>query len=85
LQEGLNPPSWNMLHFHGSYLGLVVKTGLVTGIISLTVSFCFTFLQLFSTIYSVCAAKLDSGFFKLKRATMDRADLPCNYISYLLD
>ncbi|KAK6122348.1 hypothetical protein DH2020_043968 [Rehmannia glutinosa] len=22
LQEGLNPPSWNMLHFHGSYLGL---------------------------------------------------------------
>ncbi|KAK6134143.1 hypothetical protein DH2020_032093 [Rehmannia glutinosa] len=36
LQEGLNPPSWNMLHFHGSYLGLVIKTGLVTGIISLT-------------------------------------------------
>ncbi|KAB5544837.1 hypothetical protein DKX38_012949 [Salix brachista] len=36
LQEGLNPPSWNMLHFHGSNLGLVVKTGLVTGIISLT-------------------------------------------------
>ncbi|CAK9157576.1 unnamed protein product [Ilex paraguariensis] len=36
LQEGLNPPSWNMLHFHGSHLGLVMKTGLVTGIISLT-------------------------------------------------
>ncbi|KAL6539052.1 putative sulfate transporter 3.3 [Orobanche minor] len=36
LQEGLNPPSWNMLHLHGSYLGLVMKTGLVTGIISLT-------------------------------------------------
>eukprot|EP00258_Populus_trichocarpa_P046007 XP_024462026.1 probable sulfate transporter 3.3 isoform X2 [Populus trichocarpa] len=36
LQEGLNPPSWNMLHFHGSNLGLVIKTGLVTGIISLT-------------------------------------------------
>ncbi|KAI9169710.1 hypothetical protein LWI28_016475 [Acer negundo] len=36
LQEGLNPPSWNMLLFHGSHLGLVVKTGLVTGIISLT-------------------------------------------------
>ncbi|KAK6146785.1 hypothetical protein DH2020_020654 [Rehmannia glutinosa] len=36
LQQGLNPPSWNMLHFHGSYLGLVIKTGLVTGIISLT-------------------------------------------------
>ncbi|GAV90747.1 Sulfate_transp domain-containing protein/STAS domain-containing protein/Sulfate_tra_GLY domain-containing protein [Cephalotus follicularis] len=36
LQEGLNPPSWNMLHFHGSHLGLVIKTGFVTGIISLT-------------------------------------------------
>ncbi|KAJ4840599.1 putative sulfate transporter 3.3 [Turnera subulata] len=36
LQEGLNPPSWNMLQLHGSYLGLVIKTGLVTGIISLT-------------------------------------------------
>lgn len=36
LQQGLNPPSWNMLQFHGSYLGLVIKTGLVTGIISLT-------------------------------------------------
>ncbi|KAK3013764.1 hypothetical protein RJ639_008790 [Escallonia herrerae] len=36
LEEGLNPPSWNMLQFHGSYLGLVIKTGLVTGIISLT-------------------------------------------------
>ncbi|KAK4779463.1 hypothetical protein SAY87_015569 [Trapa incisa] len=36
LQEGLNPPSWNMLRFHGSYLGLVIKTGFITGIISLT-------------------------------------------------
>ncbi|KAK6146779.1 hypothetical protein DH2020_020648 [Rehmannia glutinosa] len=36
LEQGLNPPSWNMLHFHGSYLGLVIKTGLVTAIISLT-------------------------------------------------
>ncbi|KAK3442615.1 hypothetical protein EUGRSUZ_B02908 [Eucalyptus grandis] len=36
LPEGLNPPSWNMLQFHGSHLGLVIKTGLVTGIISLT-------------------------------------------------
>ncbi|KAH9794719.1 putative sulfate transporter 3.3 [Citrus sinensis] len=36
LQEGLNPPSWNMLKFHGSHLGLVMKTGLITGIISLT-------------------------------------------------
>nr|XP_027095321.1 probable sulfate transporter 3.3 [Coffea arabica] len=36
LQEGLNPPSWNMLHFHGSHLGLVMKTGLITGIVSLT-------------------------------------------------
>ncbi|GFP90826.1 probable sulfate transporter 3.3 [Phtheirospermum japonicum] len=36
LPVGLNPPSWNMLRLHGSYLGLVMKTGLVTGIISLT-------------------------------------------------
>ncbi|XP_052203799.1 probable sulfate transporter 3.3 [Diospyros lotus] len=36
LQEGLNPPSWSMLHFHGSHLGVVVKTGFITGIISLT-------------------------------------------------
>ncbi|RID53629.1 hypothetical protein BRARA_G01011 [Brassica rapa] len=36
LQEGLNPPSWNMLQFHGSHLGLVAKTGLITGIVSLT-------------------------------------------------
>ncbi|KAL4586699.1 hypothetical protein LXL04_011341 [Taraxacum kok-saghyz] len=36
LEQGLNPPSWNMLHFHGSHLGLVLKTGLITGIISLT-------------------------------------------------
>lgn len=36
LDEGLNPPSFNMLRFQGQYLGLVVKTGLVTGIISLT-------------------------------------------------
>ncbi|KAI9080473.1 hypothetical protein K1719_037587 [Acacia pycnantha] len=36
LQEGLNPPSWNMLRFHGTHLGLVIKTGLITGILSLT-------------------------------------------------
>ncbi|KAF7808745.1 putative sulfate transporter 3.3 [Senna tora] len=36
LQQGLNPPSWNMLHFHGAHLGLVIKTGLITGILSLT-------------------------------------------------
>ncbi|XP_077211775.1 putative sulfate transporter 3.4 [Tasmannia lanceolata] len=36
LQEGLNPPSANMLYFNGPYLGLAVKTGLITGILSLT-------------------------------------------------
>ncbi|XP_076951240.1 putative sulfate transporter 3.3 [Bidens hawaiensis] len=36
LDEGLNPPSWNMLHLHGSHVDLAMKTGLVTGIISLT-------------------------------------------------
>ena len=37
LPQGLNPPSWNMLRFQHSHLPLVIKTGLVTGIISLTV------------------------------------------------
>ncbi|KAL4195446.1 hypothetical protein AMTRI_Chr05g64660 [Amborella trichopoda] len=36
LQEGLNPPSTNLLCFHGPYLGLAIKTGIVTGILSLT-------------------------------------------------
>eukprot|EP00262_Sarcandra_glabra_P007983 TRINITY_DN21151_c0_g1_i1.p1 TRINITY_DN21151_c0_g1~~TRINITY_DN21151_c0_g1_i1.p1 ORF type:complete len:653 (+),score=77.70 TRINITY_DN21151_c0_g1_i1:64-2022(+) len=36
LQSGLNPPSWNMLRFNGEYLALVMKTGLIAGIISLT-------------------------------------------------
>ncbi|KAK1288042.1 putative sulfate transporter 3.3 [Acorus calamus] len=36
LQGGLNRPSMNMLHFHGTHLALVMKTGLITGIISLT-------------------------------------------------
>ncbi|WOG89295.1 hypothetical protein DCAR_0208532 [Daucus carota subsp. sativus] len=36
LPKGLNPPSSNMLYFHGSYLGLAMKTGIVTGILSLT-------------------------------------------------
>lgn len=36
LEEGLNPPSLNLLYFHGAHLGLVLKTGLITGILSLT-------------------------------------------------
>ncbi|KAF5741694.1 sulfate transporter 3.4-like [Tripterygium wilfordii] len=36
LPKGLNPPSSNMLYFNGQYLGLAIKTGLVTGILSLT-------------------------------------------------
>ncbi|KAK1281883.1 putative sulfate transporter 3.4 [Acorus calamus] len=36
LQKGLNPPSVNMLLFSGPYLALAVKTGLITGILSLT-------------------------------------------------
>ncbi|KAL4197402.1 hypothetical protein AMTRI_Chr04g250940 [Amborella trichopoda] len=36
LEEGLNPLSWNMLTFDSIYSGLVVKTGAMTGIISLT-------------------------------------------------
>ncbi|XP_022720785.1 probable sulfate transporter 3.4 [Durio zibethinus] len=36
LQKGLNPPSSNMLYFNGQYLELAIKTGIVTGILSLT-------------------------------------------------
>ncbi|KAM0948691.1 putative SLC26A/SulP transporter, STAS domain, sulfate anion transporter, STAS domain superfamily [Dioscorea sansibarensis] len=36
LPHGLNPPSWDKLTFKSSYLSLVMKTGLITGIISLT-------------------------------------------------
>jgi sulfate transporter 3 len=43
LKKGLNPPSLTMLGFNGSYLGLALKTGLVTGLISLTVFIISTF------------------------------------------
>ncbi|CAN7074761.1 unnamed protein product [Brassica oleracea var. botrytis] len=36
LPKGLNPPSSNMLYFSGSHLALAIKTGIVTGILSLT-------------------------------------------------
>ncbi|KAJ7962965.1 sulfate transporter 3 1 [Quillaja saponaria] len=36
LPEGINPPSANMLYFDGHYLGVAIKTGIVTGILSLT-------------------------------------------------
>uniref|UniRef100_A0A0D9WLP7 STAS domain-containing protein n=1 Tax=Leersia perrieri TaxID=77586 RepID=A0A0D9WLP7_9ORYZ len=36
LPKGLNPPSVNMLTFSGSYVGLSIKTGIMTGILSLT-------------------------------------------------
>ncbi|CAI9773630.1 unnamed protein product [Fraxinus pennsylvanica] len=36
LPKGLNPPSSNMLYLQGPYLGLAIKTGIVTGILSLT-------------------------------------------------
>ncbi|XVF74617.1 hypothetical protein PTKIN_Ptkin13bG0125900 [Pterospermum kingtungense] len=36
LQKGLNPTSSNMLYFNGQYLALAIKTGIVTGILSLT-------------------------------------------------
>ncbi|XP_010254169.1 PREDICTED: probable sulfate transporter 3.4 isoform X2 [Nelumbo nucifera] len=36
LQKGLNPPSANMLYVQGPYLGLAIKTGIITGILSLT-------------------------------------------------
>ncbi|XP_026409279.1 probable sulfate transporter 3.4 [Papaver somniferum] len=36
LSKGLNPPSSNMLSFSGTHLPLAVKTGIVSGILSLT-------------------------------------------------
>ncbi|KAL0905770.1 hypothetical protein M5K25_024208 [Dendrobium thyrsiflorum] len=36
LEEGLNPPSINKLLFKSSYLMLTIKTGIITGILSLT-------------------------------------------------
>ncbi|GER48370.1 sulfate transporter [Striga asiatica] len=36
LPKGLNPPSSNMLYFHGPHLALSIKTGIITGILSLT-------------------------------------------------
>ncbi|KAG0495987.1 hypothetical protein HPP92_000678 [Vanilla planifolia] len=37
LDQGLNPPSIKMLLLHGSYLMLTIKTGIITGILSITV------------------------------------------------
>ncbi|XP_059457464.1 probable sulfate transporter 3.4 [Corylus avellana] len=36
LPKGLNPPSLNMLYLSGPYLAVAIKTGIVTGILSLT-------------------------------------------------
>ncbi|KAL8056184.1 hypothetical protein ABFX02_04G103000 [Erythranthe guttata] len=36
LPKGLNPPSSNMLFFSGPHLALAIKTGILTGILSLT-------------------------------------------------
>ncbi|NP_001148179.1 sulfate transporter 3.4 [Zea mays] len=36
LPRGVNPPSANMLSFSGSYVALTIKTGIMTGILSLT-------------------------------------------------
>ncbi|CAD6337782.1 unnamed protein product [Miscanthus lutarioriparius] len=36
LPRGVNPPSANMLTFSGSYVALAIKTGVMTGILSLT-------------------------------------------------
>lgn len=44
LPRGVNPPSANMLTFSGSYVALTIKTGIMTGILSLTVRTSFVFL-----------------------------------------
>ena len=41
MPKGINPPSLNMLYFTGPQLALAIKTGIITGILSLTVSTCF--------------------------------------------
>ncbi|XP_031256827.1 probable sulfate transporter 3.4 [Pistacia vera] len=38
LSKGVNPPAANMLYLHGPHLALAIKTDLITGILSLTVS-----------------------------------------------
>ncbi|QHO38444.1 putative sulfate transporter 3 [Arachis hypogaea] len=38
LPEGVNPPSVKMLYFEATHLGLVIKTGIIVGILSLTES-----------------------------------------------
>ncbi|KAL6001495.1 putative sulfate transporter 3.3 [Asimina triloba] len=47
LPHGLNPPSWMMLGFQGDHVILALKTGIITGVISLTVRattlLCFSF------------------------------------------
>ncbi|KAI3671561.1 hypothetical protein L1987_87300 [Smallanthus sonchifolius] len=42
LEKGLNPPSSNMLYFHGQFLGVAIKTGIITGILSLTEGIAFS-------------------------------------------
>ncbi|KAK6912100.1 SLC26A/SulP transporter domain [Dillenia turbinata] len=36
LPKGLNPPSASMLYFRGQYVALAIKTGIITGVLSLT-------------------------------------------------
>ncbi|ONK67050.1 uncharacterized protein A4U43_C06F15150 [Asparagus officinalis] len=38
LERGLNPPSWDKLIFESPYLSTVLRTGIITGIISLTIA-----------------------------------------------
>ncbi|KAI4331450.1 hypothetical protein MLD38_029638 [Melastoma candidum] len=36
LPKGVNPPSTNMLYFSGPFIALAIKTGIITGVLSLT-------------------------------------------------
>nr|GMD38761.1 probable sulfate transporter 3.4 [Ipomoea batatas] len=36
LPKGINPPSINMLYFHGPYVSHAIKTGIIAGVLSLT-------------------------------------------------
>ncbi|KAH9800530.1 putative sulfate transporter 3.4 [Citrus sinensis] len=50
LPKGVNPTSENKLYFHGPHLQLAIKTGIITGILSLTVSSLTLILKSFLTI-----------------------------------
>lgn len=57
LDRGLNRPSWDKLFFDSACLGTVIKTGIIAGIISLTVSCTYlryTFYAILFYMHIIC-------------------------------